>query len=68
VPELLRLGQMEAAEERPVVHCERLLEVVPGKRRLELPEITRQSVGIQPEVVTGAEHRVVTQGRAKDVK
>ena len=51
-----------------MVHADRGLGVVPGERRLELPEIAGQPVGIQPEVVAGAEHRVLAQGRAEDVE
>src|SRR5262245_5394500 len=66
--ELFRLRQVEPAEERPMVHADRLLQIVARKRCREVPEIAGQQFGVQPKVVAGAEHRVLTQGRAEEVK
>ena len=66
--ELLRPRQMEAVEKRPVVQPEGPLEVVPAERRLELPEVAGQALGIQAEIVAGAEYGMLAQGRAEDVE
>src|SRR5262245_8609482 len=59
---------MESAEKRPVVHADRLLEVGPSKRCLEVPEVAAPVIGVQTEVVPGAEHRVLAQSRAENVE
>ncbi len=59
---------MEAAEEGAVVDADRGFGVIPRERCLEVPEIAGQPIGIQSEVVAGAEDRVITQGRAEDVE
>ena len=51
-----------------MVQADRGFGVIPGERRLELPEIAGQPVGIESEIVAGAEHRVIAQGRAEDVE
>ena len=51
-----------------MVHPDRGFGILPGECRFEFPEIRGQPVGIQSEVVAGAEHRVVAQRGAKDVE
>jgi hypothetical protein len=59
---------MEAVEERPVVDRDRRAGVAASEARLEVPEITGEPGRIEPEVVAGAQHRVVAQCGAEEVE
>ncbi len=68
VGELLRAGVMEPGEEGSAVGTHRPLQLFSSHRRLELPEIAGQPLGVEPEVLASGEDGVVTQRRAEDVE
>src|SRR2546422_27912 len=59
---------MEPIEERSAVDGDRCFRVITAERRVELPEVAGEAGGVEAKVVAAALHRVVAQGRAKDVE
>jgi hypothetical protein len=68
VPELPAVGQVESVEERAGVGPNRGLQPILVQQALELADVGRHALRIEPEVVPGDQEHLLAEGAAQQVE